>query len=90
MLRGRGVAADGSQIVSLQMLLESSVVVRVEGEGDDVREVESGGEVVTLEQVRTKNKCNSKAIGAPPPDRQPEPPPLIGAQSLQRPFHSHR
>jgi hypothetical protein len=27
MLRGRGVAADGSQIVSLQMLLESSVVV---------------------------------------------------------------
>eukprot|EP00966_Prymnesium_polylepis_P195198 4524838-Prymnesium_polylepis.1 len=40
MLRGRGVAANGCQIESLQTLLESSVVVRVEGEGDDVREVE--------------------------------------------------
>eukprot|EP00966_Prymnesium_polylepis_P056671 1311214-Prymnesium_polylepis.2 len=75
MLRGRGVAADGSQIESLQTLLENSVVVRVEGEGDNVREVESGGEVVTLEQVRSNNKCNAKAIGAPQPDCKPAPSP---------------
>eukprot|EP00966_Prymnesium_polylepis_P290280 6705692-Prymnesium_polylepis.1 len=76
---------------SLQALLENSVVVRVKGEGDDVREVESGGEVVTLEQVRTKNKCNAKAIGVPPLDCQPAPSPAcpICLESLQRRLRSH-
>ena len=69
LLRGRGVTEDGAQMESIQKLLENPLEVRVEGEGDDTREVESGGEVITLEQARTKNKCNAKAIGAPSPAR---------------------
>ena len=64
LLRARGVAEDGSQMESIQKLLENPFEVRVEGEGDDVREVKSGGELVTLEQPRTKNKCTAKAVGA--------------------------
>lgn len=56
----------------LQVLFEQPFTVRVEGEGDAVREVNTGGEVVTLECVRTKNKCSTQALGALAPyERHP-------------------
>ena len=64
MLRGRAVCEAGGQQLALQELLGESFEIRVEGEGDAVREVETGGELVTLELVRTKNKCSSKTVGA--------------------------
>jgi hypothetical protein len=64
MLRGRAVCETGGQLLALQELLGNSFSIRVQGEGDQVREVEKGGELVTLELVRTKNKCSSKAVGA--------------------------
>jgi hypothetical protein len=64
MLRGRAVCEEGGQLLALQRLLQRSFQVHVEGEGDAVREAEAGAEVVTLELVRTKNKCSAGAIGA--------------------------
>ena len=64
MLRGRAVCEKGSQQLTLQELLQRPFHIRVEGEGDGVREVETGGELVTIELVRTKNKCSAKKVGA--------------------------
>jgi hypothetical protein len=64
-LRGRAVCEEGDQQLALEELLGESFQICVEGEGDAVREVDTGGELVTLELVRTKNKCSSETVGAP-------------------------
>jgi hypothetical protein len=63
MLRGRAVCEKGDQLLALQELFQQPFEVHVEGEGDAVRQVQAGGEVVTLELVRTKNKCAATAVG---------------------------
>jgi hypothetical protein len=64
MLRGRAVCGEGAQQLALQELLQNPFEIRVEGEGEAVRQVETGGEIVTLELIRTKNKCSSNTVGA--------------------------
>ena len=64
MLRGRAVCREGGQQLALQELLGESFEIRVEGQGDNLKEVDTGGDLVTLKLVRTKNKCSLEAVGA--------------------------
>ena len=69
MLRGRAVTEDGGQMEAvLKLLSHEPFCVQIAGEGDSLSVVESGGERVTLERVRTKNKCKAKAVGTLSPD----------------------